>query len=662
MSKLLKTVAGVVAALALVAGGSSASALTASEAQVLISVLGLSGSQADAVMALVSGGSSASSSSCASYTRDLTLGSTGSDVTSLQQMLVSGGYLVMPAGVSMGYFGGLTQAALAKYQAAMGISPAAGYFGPVTRGSITCTSTGSTGSTGSTNTSSSLNGAAGSISDATFLSAYNNEEVGEEEEDVEVVGVEIEADQGSDINIIAVTLDFDQSTGATEDFEDYADEVSVWFEGEEVARIDADEFDDDNNYRKTVSLDEDAIIKADKTGDLVVAVSGVKNLDSNDAGDTWKVEVEAVRFEDAQGAIITESAQGDIGGATRSFTFETFATASDTEFRILGGDNSINDAQVVDVDDNDDTDNVAVFSFKVKVSGDDVELKDLVIGSTLTGTANTLDDIFSQLVLEIDGDEVASKNPTASTSVVFDDIDMDLEVGTYDFTLVGDIKATSTGAYIEGDTFLFTIGEAQTDRSDFDVEDKNGDNLLDADKIGSESSEAHALYADGISAEFVSADGSESYSVDSTDNDRAELVIEFDVTNFGEDTLYIPNVLTYKGASTTEVRTAPSTSQGIGYTIQFSGTTALHASNVSGIITNSTADLGTNAYEIGSGDTETFTIKVTVRNTSTQTIDNTQVKALLSGIGWATTDSATSASVYTTDLDDIESTFETVAD
>ena len=70
------------------------------------------------------------------FTKDLTFGATGADVTALQQTLVSEGYLTMPAGVAYGYFGKLTQTALIKYQKAKGISPAAGYFGPITRKAI----------------------------------------------------------------------------------------------------------------------------------------------------------------------------------------------------------------------------------------------------------------------------------------------------------------------------------------------------------------------------------------------------------------------------------------------------------------------------------------------------------------------------------------------
>lgn len=64
--------------------------------------------------------------------RDLTVGSRGDDVADLQGLLGEQGYLVMPAGVPFGYFGSLTKAALASYQASIGVSPT-GYYGPITR-------------------------------------------------------------------------------------------------------------------------------------------------------------------------------------------------------------------------------------------------------------------------------------------------------------------------------------------------------------------------------------------------------------------------------------------------------------------------------------------------------------------------------------------------
>ena len=72
------------------------------------------------------------------FTRDLTIGSRGEDVRALQVFLNKAGYVVSRAGPGSpgqetDYFGFRTAAALADFQRARGITPAAGYFGPRTR-------------------------------------------------------------------------------------------------------------------------------------------------------------------------------------------------------------------------------------------------------------------------------------------------------------------------------------------------------------------------------------------------------------------------------------------------------------------------------------------------------------------------------------------------
>ena len=67
------------------------------------------------------------------FSNNLSVGSTGADVVALQSFLVSKGYLTIPAGVSQGYFGSLTKAAVVAYQTAAGIVPQSGYVGPLTR-------------------------------------------------------------------------------------------------------------------------------------------------------------------------------------------------------------------------------------------------------------------------------------------------------------------------------------------------------------------------------------------------------------------------------------------------------------------------------------------------------------------------------------------------
>lgn len=81
------------------------------------------------------------SSSSASFSRDLETGSTGDDVRALQAYLNSHGFAVASSGAGSpgnetNRFGGLTRAALIKFQKAKGITPPAGYFGPKTRAYI----------------------------------------------------------------------------------------------------------------------------------------------------------------------------------------------------------------------------------------------------------------------------------------------------------------------------------------------------------------------------------------------------------------------------------------------------------------------------------------------------------------------------------------------
>jgi parallel beta-helix repeat protein len=73
------------------------------------------------------------------FANNLTIGSTGNDVTELQKLLLAAGFSI-PAltngTASYGYFGGQTQAAVIAFQKAHGITPAVGYVGPITRAQL----------------------------------------------------------------------------------------------------------------------------------------------------------------------------------------------------------------------------------------------------------------------------------------------------------------------------------------------------------------------------------------------------------------------------------------------------------------------------------------------------------------------------------------------
>jgi len=67
---------------------------------------------------------------------NLSVGSTGQGVVALQGLLSEMGYLEVPTGVALGYYGPLTQKAVSRYQIDRRVYPSAGYFGPLTKVSM----------------------------------------------------------------------------------------------------------------------------------------------------------------------------------------------------------------------------------------------------------------------------------------------------------------------------------------------------------------------------------------------------------------------------------------------------------------------------------------------------------------------------------------------
>lgn len=131
-----------------VAGAQSATDLQAQINSLLATIQAL-----QAQLAAATGGSSSTGTGY-TFNTNLTVGSTGNDVKELQKFLnmsadtkVSASGAGSPGNEST-YFGPATRAALAKFQVKYGITPAAGYFGPITRAKVNSMNTGTgTGTT-----------------------------------------------------------------------------------------------------------------------------------------------------------------------------------------------------------------------------------------------------------------------------------------------------------------------------------------------------------------------------------------------------------------------------------------------------------------------------------------------------------------------------------
>lgn len=598
MTKLLKGLGIVVVAFALFAGvaASTADALTQSEADAIIAALNLDSSTAAVINALVTGGSSSSSSCALASAPDLTIGSTGASVVDLQNMLVAEGYLVMPAGVSMGYFGSLTQSALASYQAAMGISPAVGYFGPVTRGSITCDSSmDDSDDSDDSSSSSDLGDDSGDITDVTETSSDDNDI--NEGETAQIIAAEAEIEGDVEINRVDFYLEVVDSTTASDNTDDYFQSATLFVDGEEIDSIDESDFTENSYTRVTngATTDDEYRIRFSglslvfEDGDMpefVLELEANKSIDSTDQTATWRARLDSIRYTDGAG-FNTE----DTTGVEEDFSIDSEETA---ELEVQSSSDDP-DASAIEVDLDNSTD-ATVFFFDIEEkNGVDATIEDLTVTVTTGNTAGTATEntVVVEARLMNGSDELDSVSVPNGGVVQFEDIGLDIDADdTVNLSIELELD-NLTGNYVEGTdvSVAFTSIDKAEDENGNDENDMTIDN-------GSVASEEHVLRTEGIFAEGVDTSYTAYAGLDTTIADNSGIfVFEIEITAFGEDT-FIPNSvgLTSGSGFTYEVT-------GDSYT----GTTTAFISEVSGDegLTNS-------RYEVTEGNGNSAVFEVTV--------------------------------------------------
>ncbi len=337
------------------------------------------------LQAQVAGGSSSSSSSCAMFTSDLTVGSTGSQVSDLQKWLVSKGYLVMPAGVSYGNFGSLTRAALAKYQAEAGISPAAGYFGPMTRAKLNAMcSTGSSSTTGGTTNSGSTGistvGAEGTLavtqSNSGLVStAYEGDSM------KGILGFDVEA-KNSDIAVQRIKIALGSSTTI---YNKIYKKFYVTSGSDTLASVDLNSstvIKDGGTYYITISGFNLVVPKGAKKN-VTIKADVYGTVDSADQTSyTITLATDGVRGVD--GAGIDQYAGGT--SISRSTTIDdTLADSATLKVSLNTSSPKKMDVVASAGSDENELDKLSVLTFDVKAEKDAVEITDAVIGVAKTG-------------------------------------------------------------------------------------------------------------------------------------------------------------------------------------------------------------------------------------------------------------------------------------
>lgn len=551
---MFKKALGAFAAIALVVSVSvpAVSAMSASAIEALLIGAGVDAATAATLAAALGDDTTPSTSgSCAlKNAPDMTLGAQGANVIELQNMLIASGDLVIPAGVSKGYFGVLTQSALAKYQARNNISPAAGYFGPITRASIVCDTTSTPDDKDEDESSSKLKGGAGDI-DVTKKTSGVEDEVLEGEEEVNVLGFEIEAN-GSDVEITSIKVQLKQtdSSGSGSDrLNRYVDEVLIMMGDEVVGSADADDFSESSDiYTKSISLS-GAIIEEDETEKFYVAVTALNNIDSKDLKKDWTVTYDSARYKDGEGAILTDSTNL----ISEVFTFKDLSTAGNVKLTVREGNDKINRARTEPVDDILDTKGVKLLSFTIEADGSDMELQSMTINAT-SSDAGVME-IVSEFRLMMDGAEVGTvstnESNSASTTVAItisdlDDDDVVIEEGDkVEFTLEADINDIG-GNFGNGDS----LSVISLDADDVDADDENGDTVTVLK--GSVESSNIKFASEGVMTVVVGDPKADSLLNDDGNSDnQGKFVFEIEVSAFEK-----PAYIALTGSSTAATSTS----------------------------------------------------------------------------------------------------------
>ncbi len=548
------------------------------------------------------------------FTRNLTVGSTGNDVKCLQALLN-----VTP---QSGYFGPLTLGAVRSYQASKGYVPA-NQVGPLTRASLNAqlavsTNPGTgTGTPGSGTGTVGLTGTA-SIKEINDMSAYSLEDVGEGMNNVTVLGREIEMDNTGSARLQQVRVKFDHAGGtevanSSTRLENYASKVSVMLNGTEIASASPSEFNRDSTgvYTKTFITNSSALLNSGAKNNLTIAVSAVSNLDSGDESEQWDVNVENIRYVDGTGAVITDTSTGELETA-ETFTFVTLATSTDLELKLVAGsDNPV--AQTVKVSTTTTTDNLTLITFTMKAQGDKIWIDELPV--VLTTSDDKVTDVVSKITLKIGSSTFSETLPTSGTNtdcdnatsciVTFDDMDMWISANQ---TVTGSVvvEAKKLDAYSEGTTLTAAIGAYN--RENIVAEDVNGDTIATSSRTGVVTGEAQKLRSTGVMLSNFTSSAVAATDTSGTTQSQT-YTVSFKVTAFG-DTAYMPNIIS-RGSSTTA---------GLIYLVENSSGNSVVPPTVtiSNSVLSSSATLNSSSlYEIPDGESRTFTGTIQVQDPTT---------------------------------------------
>ena len=528
---------------------------------------------------------------CSPFMTDLMTGRSGADVTRLQQFLINRGHSI-PAGAT-GFFGEQTRQALASYQRNENITPAAGYFGPVTRANINarCTSTPvtptnpGTGSGTTTPGNPSLSGEA-SFNDFAFK---NGDDTTLEEGDTNRPVAEIEfTTEDGDATLQRIDLVFTPQSGNNEkDPWDTFREVTIWDGSERIARIDTSKrsaWRDENRSTGAWTLRATGInyfLEEDSETKLSVQVSTARNIRGADDGENWTVAVpnNGIRALDASRVVV------EIGDITETvdITIEEAGTADELLLRTSSSDP---ESTTLILERNNRSGFTPVFAFDIDTDGsvNDIEIRRIPVEFTVS--SSTFNSFVRDVRIIIDGKTYTRKaivdGTTGTINFEFRSNELVIDAGER-VTAIVELDFKSLPIALEGSTINGRITSAA-------IIAEGADDLTGSQLSGTITGDTHRLQTSGAvvsprttNATVVSSQGAL--------NDYASYRIEVEVTATNQD-VYIP----IDGS-------------GVTFTLRDQSGNTINASTTA--VVSSSADEDSGYFFIPEGESETITLDVT---------------------------------------------------
>jgi peptidoglycan hydrolase-like protein with peptidoglycan-binding domain len=548
------------------------------------------------------------------FTMSLTIGSTGSQVTELQTWLISKGYSI-PAGAT-GYFGTETQAAVAAFQAANGISPDVGYFGPITMakvnsmlGTTTTTTTTTTGTTTTSTGTATLTGGEGSINNFQTVGASNiTLGTGASQQ---VYGFQFQAG-GSDLEVNRIYYDIANvgTSGTTRPWNVFQTATLTDSSGDTIATLDAT---NQNNWsedgtvpsgdggagNQIYRLDFENVNQVVKEGTtqtyyLSLTTQGAFASGNVAAGTQYSVSLadQGLRATDAMGLQQYSPSNTSLDGSTVNLNSNTSGSVTLS----TGSDNP--QTTTLMANQNTSTQNVVLNTFTLQNNGSaSLELYTLPVSlTTTTGTttmatsSNLVQDLKLYQGSTLLDDESPSSTFTSGGTIDFKNLNVVIPEGTTDdFSVEADIQPVgyaSNNPAPSGSTATVTVPGSGT----VDIETSAGAIVPPS---GTSTGYPIAFAVNGLSV-ASSPTSATATVVNVSQNATAQtgtFTFTFNVTAFGQ-TIYVP-----------------ASASGFTATL-YNQTAATSSSLTNGAITGN-VNLVNGEYQVNSGQTAVFTITAT---------------------------------------------------